>query len=305
MTRVQQILFELETDYAGHPYYVTGNALYNAFARRVDATTRGALSVSHGRFVPGDHGGFPAEHSQIGGGVYLGSRLHPVKAYQDLFLFRHPDQRWLSDSRPRAAINTFGLRTHAGRVTVDPKTRFALPESAGMSRTSTTWHLEVQVHLDDEQSGAEFPLDESTLDGIRVGGSRNYGFGHLAYDDSQVIDLDALSYERIREANALAIELVSPYVLASGLPAGEDQSVPWWWDVEGDLRRREEQLIVDNKVHEVSVIDHGQVVRYAGDRPVETAKNGLTRVGTHSKTRLWRVPTPTRCGHHHSPDRRC
>jgi hypothetical protein len=30
-------------------------------------------------------------------------------------------------------------------------------------------------------------------------------------------------------------------------------------------------------------VDHGQVVKYLGDRPVETAKNGLTRVGSHSR----------------------
>lgn len=28
---------------------------------------------------------------------------------------------------------------------------------------------------------------------------------------------------------------------------------------------------------------HGQVVTYAGDQPVETAKNGLLRVGSHSR----------------------
>ena len=30
-------------------------------------------------------------------------------------------------------------------------------------------------------------------------------------------------------------------------------------------------------------MDYGQVVKYLGDRPVETAKNGTTRVGTHSR----------------------
>lgn len=31
-----------------------------------------------------------------------------------------------------------------------------------------------------------------------------------------------------------------------------------------------------------STVDHGQVVAYQGDRPVETAKNGVRRVGSHS-----------------------
>ena len=32
-----------------------------------------------------------------------------------------------------------------------------------------------------------------------------------------------------------------------------------------------------------STVDHGQVVKYLGDRAVETAKNGLLRVGSHSR----------------------
>jgi len=33
----------------------------------------------------------------------------------------------------------------------------------------------------------------------------------------------------------------------------------------------------------LETVDHGQVVKYLGDRPLETAKNGLTRVGPHSR----------------------
>jgi hypothetical protein len=33
----------------------------------------------------------------------------------------------------------------------------------------------------------------------------------------------------------------------------------------------------------LETVDHGQVVKYLGDRPLETAKNGLTRVGSHSR----------------------
>ena len=42
-------------------------------------------------------------------------------------------------------------------------------------------------------------------------------------------------------------------------------------------------------------INHGQMVGYAGDRPVETAKGGVIRVGTHSKVEFGEirvVPTP-------------
>lgn len=33
----------------------------------------------------------------------------------------------------------------------------------------------------------------------------------------------------------------------------------------------------------VQTVDHGQVVQYAGDDLVGTAKNGVLRVGTHSR----------------------
>ncbi|MHC3379144.1 hypothetical protein [Haloarcula sp. H-GB5] len=33
----------------------------------------------------------------------------------------------------------------------------------------------------------------------------------------------------------------------------------------------------------MEAVDHGVVVGYDGDRPVETAMSGLTRVGNHSK----------------------
>jgi hypothetical protein len=36
-------------------------------------------------------------------------------------------------------------------------------------------------------------------------------------------------------------------------------------------------------VYELETVDHGVVVGYDGDRPVETAISGLTRVGNHSK----------------------
>ena len=33
----------------------------------------------------------------------------------------------------------------------------------------------------------------------------------------------------------------------------------------------------------LETVDHGQVVKYHADRPVEAAKNGLPRVGSHSR----------------------
>jgi len=49
------------------------------------------------------------------------------------------------------------------------------------------------------------------------------------------------------------------------------------------LRRRESRLVDGDDAYRVETVDHGQVVGYAGSEPVATARNGLTRVGTHSR----------------------
>jgi hypothetical protein len=36
-------------------------------------------------------------------------------------------------------------------------------------------------------------------------------------------------------------------------------------------------------VYKLHAVNHGQVVKYEGDRPVETAKSSILRVGSHSK----------------------
>jgi len=120
MTVIQQVLFEVEGSYLGHPYFVTGNALFNAIARRVDERTRRALHVSHGVFVPGEFGEYPAEHSQNGYGGKLGQSLPDVEAYEDLFVFRDAVHRWLLDSRPRDAHNTHDIERHGDRMAFAP-----------------------------------------------------------------------------------------------------------------------------------------------------------------------------------------
>jgi hypothetical protein len=148
------------------------------------------------------------------------------------------------------------------------------------------------------------PVADETLDGLQVGGARNYGFGQLSVVDSQLVDLEALDYERIAAADEHALELVSPFVVATDYPGADDQSVPWWWDVSGpdsasrvesdrdseldrpsgsELRRRSEQLVDDGEVYELATVDHGQLVGYDGSDPIGTAKNGVSRVGTHSR----------------------
>ena len=61
--------------------------------------------------------------------------------------------------------------------------------------------------------------------------------------------------------------------------------VSWWWSVdeESQLSHRGEQIVEGKDVYGCGTIDHGQVVGYTGDRPVETAKNAITRLGSHSK----------------------
>jgi len=282
MGTIQQVLFELETDYMGHPYFVTGHALYNALARRVDARTRRYLNVSMGVFVPGEFGAYPEEHSQPGGPPYLGTSLRPVEAYEDLFLFRDGAQRWLSDTRPRDAHNTHDVQSHGGRQAFAPATRFGKPPEHHHTKRTMHWHVHCYVHADSSAADV-IPLSEDVLDGLRVGGGRNYGLGELSLTDTQTIALDELDYAGVRAADSLNVELLSPYVLASEFPGADSQSVPWWWEFDGRLRRRTARLVDDGEVHELATVDHGQVVEYTGDRPVETAKNGIRRVGTHAK----------------------
>jgi hypothetical protein len=141
---------------------------------------------------------------------------------------------------------------------------------------------------------ADLPVPGEVLDGLRVGGARNYGFGEVSVADSQLVDVEALDYARLTESDVeeYVLELVSPYVLSSTYPGADEQSVPWWWntsngpvmETRGDgLRRREEWLVSGADMYTLECVDHGQVVGYAGDDPVGTAKNGVLRVGTHSR----------------------
>jgi len=73
-------------------------------------------------------------------------------------------------------------------------------------------------------------------------------------------------------------------VLHSEQPRTDGQSVPSWWDQSRtQLRERTEKVLEGGEVYELETLDHGQCVTYTGTRPVETAKNGLRRVGSHSK----------------------
>jgi hypothetical protein len=283
MTTLQHVLFELDGPYLGHPYFVTGHALYNAVAQRVDEETRRSLHASHGVFLPGEYGEYPPDASQDGYAGKLGQSLPEMESYADVFTFRDAAQRWLLDSRPRDAHNVHPLQQFGPRVAFAETCWFGKPAGMRNRRRSVDWYVHAYFHADE---AGVVPLSEDVLDGLRVGGARNYGFGELSVADTQTVSLDELDYSTVTEAEECTIELCTPYVLATEYPGADGQDVPWWWgvaDPEAEVRRRETRLAQDAETYDVTVADHGQVFAYTGHDAVATARNGLLRVGTHSR----------------------
>lgn len=103
MTRLQQVLFELDGPYLGHPYYVSGNALLHALGTRVPVEDAAELNASHGVFVPGEFGRFPEAHSADGYRPTSGRRCRP--------------------SRRTTTCSSSGVPTIAGCSTAGPATR--------------------------------------------------------------------------------------------------------------------------------------------------------------------------------------
>lgn len=283
MTQLQQVVFELEMDYAGHPYYVSGNAILHAIAQRVDYQTQQQIRVSHGFFAPGQFGKYPSWHSNKGTRPYMGSSLPDVDSYADLFLCRDPSQQWLLDTRARDALNTHDVKLQAdSRPVLGRKTVVATPEEGHKGHT-TTWYIHAYIHATDD---SVLPLSDATLDGLQFGGARNYGYGETQLNDTQVVDLDALDYSALTDADSdeYLLKLVTPYVLQSDHPHADDNTPPVWWECDTDRLRRRTELIMDqNEAFDLTTVDHGQVVGHDGQRLIETAKNGLTRIGSHAK----------------------
>ena len=89
-------------------------------------------------------------------------------------------------------------------------------------------------------------------------------------------------YSRLDGAGTYHIELVTPFVLESEYPEANDRPVPWWWtESREDLRLRQEKILEQREVYDLETVDHGQVLKYRGSRPIEIAKNGLLRIGSH------------------------
>lgn len=287
MRMLQEVLWKLESGYMGHPYYVPGHALWTALVRQFDEKTGDGIHVSNGVFVPGARGECPAAHSRGPDEACAGTGLEPVTAYDDLFLFRDAAHRWLLDSQPRDAHNTHVVRNYAGRTALASTRKFGRPSNVRAHQRTMDWHVHCFIHVNESsktEAGFEaFPIKTDDLDGLQVGGARNHGFGELEVIESQTIDLDKLDYSRLIAADQHRIELLSPFVLTTEYADADSQPIPWWWGEHGALRRRTERLVEGDSVHTVETIDHGQVVAYAGDDPVMTAKNGVRRIGTHKK----------------------
>jgi len=281
MKQIQQVLWELRMDYIGHPYYVSGNAILHALGQHLDVNTHATLSASHGVFVPGQFGRFPEEHTQSGVRPYLGSGLPKVEAYDDLFLQREASHPWLLDTRARDALNIHDLRVHGGHPTLAHETIMGRREDQRKQQQKTKWYVHAYLHANNPTTP---PVDESVLDELQFGGKRNYGYGEVQLKETRMVDLDELDYSSLDTAETYLIELVTPFVVESEYPGANDTTVPWWWAENGDdLRFRKEKILEQREVFHLKTVDHGQLVHYLGDRPVETAKNGLLRVGSHSR----------------------
>lgn len=276
----QDVLWQLESDYKGNIYHVSGNAILHALAHkdRIDYTEQRELSVSHGVFCPSVYGVFPDWHSQSGGRGNFASTLKPVEQYADLFLFRRPTHTWIHDGRPRAAINTPGFRSNGEHRYMTPTQDVQV--SDGKPRQSQ-WYI--HAYLTAPESSDILPLSEERLDQLQFGGARNYGMGEVSVKDTQLTDLESVDYSNIEAADNHVLELVTSYVLDSEYPKATSRDVPNWWDQSLTYRTRTDKVVEQREVYDLSVVDHGQVTKYYGPRPAETAKNGVTRVGTHSK----------------------
>ena len=281
MTCIQQIHWELEMDYIGHPYYVSGNAILHALGQQIPHEAHQQLHVSHGLFVPGQFGAFPKEHSQSRAHPYLGGGLPDVDAYDDLFLFRDPYHPWLLDARPRDALNTHGVRLQSGHPAIAHETIVGRPRAHKNDKKTTRWFVNAYVHADDPDV---LPLGEDVLDGLQFGGKRNYGYGVTRIKETQTVDLEELDYSRLEAADEFSLKLMTPFVLETEYPRAHDQSIPCWWGKKRDgLREREEKIVEQRTDYRLQTVDHGQIVPYGGGRPIETAKNSILRVGSHTK----------------------
>lgn len=163
-----------------------------------------------------------------------------------------------------------------------PRTIFGLPEDGRTTKRTTKWYVHAYLQADDP---TVLPLGEAHLDELRFGGKRNYGYGESRVKDTRIVELDTLDYSSVDAADEHLIELLTPFVIRTAYPGVDDANIPWWWDTDthGPVRRREERIVHQRRSHSLETVDHGQVIAYVGDEPLQTAVNGIQRVGPHAK----------------------
>ena len=255
MTRIQQVHWELEMDYIGHPYYVPGNAIMDLLGQQLSHEVHRHLNTSHGVSVPGQFGTFPEEHSQSGIRPYLGSGLPDVESHDDLFLIRQASHPWLLDSRPRDALNTHDIRVQSGHPVLSHETIMGKPDDARKQQQTTKWYINAYLHADRDDV---LPLrrERPGWPPVRREAKRNYGYGITRLKDTQVVDLEALDYSRLEDGEAFILELMTPFVLESEYPNVHNQDVPWWWKEDHrNLREREQKVLEQREVYKLQTVD--------------------------------------------------
>lgn len=292
----QDVIWQLESDYNGEPYHVSGNAILHALAHqdRISYSEQQQIGVSHGVFCPTVYGMFPDWHSKNTGRMSFASTLKPIEKYADLFLFRRPTHPWIHKKKARDAINTPTIRRHRREYGMTPANH--VTKKPSRKPYEQQWYI--HAYLTAPKGSGILPLSESELDNLQFGGDRNYGFGQVSIKDTQsegeLTDLDSLDYSALRDADGYVLELMTPYVLESEYPHTNDREIPNWWDKSLTYRTRTDLVVEQREMHELRVVDHGQVTKYYGPDPIQTAKNGIERVGTHSKYgygEIWVRPT--------------
>jgi len=184
-------------------------------------------------------------------------------------------------------------------------------ENTGWSGVGLRWifaHAEVDTGLDpdDARDLAAFRHDAHKFTGESHGEAREEFAGvpvNQSVPEGADGDAAALSrphqkqkqtvpthddYSRLKGAETYLIELVTPFVLASEYPEVNDRTIAWWWAENRDnLRLREEKILEQREMFRLETVDHGQVVKYLGDRPWRprrTASSGSAHTPDTART---------------------
>lgn len=281
MTLIQQVHWELEQPYRGNPYYVPGRDLLEGLRNRIPPGRLEKLRVSHGMFVPESPELEPPEGTHTES-VRLGSSLPELTAYEDLFLFRNPDQLWLPRTYSCDGVNALGQEVERGSPVLRTASNRLHRECDSEGLRTTRWFVSAYLHTPDSDV---LPLSADVLDGLQVGSGRVNGYGAIGLRDTQMVDLDALDYSALEGADEHGVELITPYVLQSTDRTVRSRNIPAWlnppeWN---PLRNRRESLTVAGRDLELEMIDHGVAIGEFDDSPVETAKAGVRRIGALAK----------------------